>query len=330
MSGNLTELGRILVESLGPLENPDTNLHNTVKAISLVSSFFFLVSSLILNLSLLINICCAGKTSVGYFRLLIFYALFHIAFQVTDVYLDSREILTAWLNSSETLSWLETFIPILRRCFLGILFLLVATLTIERFVSAVVGGAVSICIQLITTLLALSLPALLAAAHTISIQRPSSTFSLDPEVWFGLEVGIYIILPLLVLTIFGTVNYCKISISSRLMPRHEVTAVKTNIGLVVLTNISIFIFLIQECLLLWLSQLNSRQLRDQAVTDMLEVVSVSELCVRLGLNLIQFIIVVLMSVLACSCSAACCCPSINQLEETRYKPVSRTAENVSL
>jgi len=114
------------------------------------------------------------------------------------------------------------------------------------------------------------------------------------------------------------------------MPRHEVTAVKTNIGLVVLTNISIFIFLIQECLLLWLSQLNSRQLRDQAVTDMLEVVSVSELCVRLGLNLIQFIIVVLMSVLACSCSAACCCPSINQLEETRYKPVSRTAENVSL
>jgi hypothetical protein len=37
----------------------------------------------------------------------------------------------------------------------------------------------------------------------------------------------------------------QVSISSRLLPSQEVQAVKTNIGLVVLTNISIFLFLIQ-------------------------------------------------------------------------------------
>ena len=31
------------------------------------------------------------------------------------------------------------------------------------------------------------------------------------ELWFGLEVGLYILLPLLIITVFGTVNYCKVS-----------------------------------------------------------------------------------------------------------------------
>jgi hypothetical protein len=30
------------------------------------------------------------------------------------------------------------------------------------------------------------------------------------ELWFGLEVGLYILLPLLIITVFGTVNYCKV------------------------------------------------------------------------------------------------------------------------
>ena len=46
------------------------------------------------------------------------------------------------------------------------------------------------------------------------LQRPSSTFSLEEEGWFGLEVGIYILLPLLVLTVFGTVNYCKVGVGN--------------------------------------------------------------------------------------------------------------------
>jgi hypothetical protein len=48
-----------------------------------------------------------------------------------------------------------------------------------------------------------------------------------------------------VLFIINSFYPVKVSISSRLLPSQEVQAVKTNIGLVVLTNISIFLFLIQ-------------------------------------------------------------------------------------
>jgi hypothetical protein len=48
-----------------------------------------------------------------------------------------------------------------------------------------------------------------------------------------------------VLFIISSFYPVQVSISSRLLPSQEVQAVKTNIGLVVLTNISIFLFLIQ-------------------------------------------------------------------------------------
>jgi len=320
----------IFVAAIRPLEQPSSDMHQTIKAITLICSLVFLASSFLLNLSYVLNVLCTGKTTVAYFRLVIVYCLFHVIFQVTDCFEDCQEIFVAWLEPSQTLTWLEENMQIISHGALGILFLLVSTLTIERFLSSSVGGVVSICLQLVTSLIAISCPALLVAFQILSTRRPSSTFSLDSEVWFGLEVGIYIILPLLCLTIFGTVNYCKISISSRKMPTYEVAAVKTNIGLVVITNISIFIFLIKECLVLWRVQLSARQIQDDAVKDMTRLVSVALLCVRLGLGLVQAIVPVLMLAITCKCCSTCCCSSINQLEETRYKEVNRHGENVSL
>ena len=72
-----------------------------------------------------------------------------------------------------------------------------------------------------------------------------SLFQLDGEFWFGVEVGVYIIFPLLLLTIFGTVNCCKVSMSSRMVPTHQVQAIKINIGLTVTTNFTLFLFLVQ-------------------------------------------------------------------------------------
>jgi len=274
------DLYALLEKTFKPFEDPGQDLHQTMKVICMVSSLGFLAASFVLNLAIILNIFCTGKTSVAYFRLLLFYCFFHILFQVTVGYIDCKDLLAEWLEPSEALTWMDKHLATISRSILGVIFLLVATLTVERFLASAVGGVVSICLQLISALIALSCPALLAAFQILSTQRPSSTFSLDSEVWFGLEVGVYIILPLFVLTIFGTINYCKISISSRLMPRYEITGVKVNIGLVVLTNISIFIFLIQECLILWVNQLTGKADNDDAVKSMLEMVSVSLLCVR--------------------------------------------------
>ncbi|XP_023344301.1 uncharacterized protein LOC111713623 [Eurytemora carolleeae] len=330
MAGNETDLFKLIGFSLEPLKEPEVDLHQTIKAICLVSSIFFLVASFIFNLAVILNICITGKARVAYFRLFLLYSFLHFCFQLTVGYIDTKEILRAAVEPSKVLDWLDRYSPLISRSVLGILFLLVSALTIERFLYSTITGAVNTCFQLISTLLALSCPTLLAAFQILSAQRPTSKFYLDNEVWFGLEVGTFIILPLFILTIFGTINYCKISISSRPMPSSELVGVKTNIGLVVITNISIFIFLIQECLMLWLSQLNSKSALDMNVKNMHELVSVSLLCVRMGLNLIQFLVPLVVLHISSSCCYKCCCPAINQLEETRYKPVSRVAENINL
>jgi len=316
----------IINEKLASLQNPSEDIHKTLQALTLLCNLVFLLFSLVLNLSIIINILYTRKTSVAYFRLLILYCLFHVLFQVMDVYLDCQDPIKQLVDPlMEPLIWLEENASVVRRGLLGVLFLLVATLTIERFLFSSVRGLANYCLQFVVCILALTLPALLAAFQIVSKQV--TMFQQSPEVWFGIEIGVYIILPLLILTIFGTVNYCKVSISSRLIPTYEVAGIKTNIGLVVLSNISIFIFLIQECLLLWIEQLSTRSDADQAVVDMLELVTVSMLCTRLGLNLIQWLIPVLILILCSSCSRPCCCSSINQLEETRYKPISRAGED---
>ena len=72
-----------------------------------------------------------------------------------------------------------------------------------------------------------------------------SLLHLDSEYWFGVEICVYIIFPLLLLTVFGTVNCCKVSSSSRVLPTHQIQAIKINIGVTISTNMAMFLFLVQ-------------------------------------------------------------------------------------
>ena len=68
---------------------------------------------------------------------------------------------------------------------------------------------------------------------------------LDYQFWFGVEICVYVIFPLLLLTVFGTVNCCKVSMTSRMLPTNQIQAVKINIAVTVTTNITLFLFLVQ-------------------------------------------------------------------------------------
>ena len=72
-----------------------------------------------------------------------------------------------------------------------------------------------------------------------------SLLELDSEFWFGVEICVYVIFPLLLLTVFGTVNCCKVSMSSRMLPTQQIQAIKINISVTVTTNIALFLFLVQ-------------------------------------------------------------------------------------
>ncbi|XP_023347286.1 uncharacterized protein LOC111716073 [Eurytemora carolleeae] len=133
MAGNETDLFKLIGFSLEPLKEPEVDLHQTIKAICLVSSIFFLVASFIFNLAVILNICITGKARVAYFRLFLLYSILHFCFQLTVGYIDTKEILRAAVEPSKVLDWLDRYSPLISRSVLGILFLLVSALTIERY-----------------------------------------------------------------------------------------------------------------------------------------------------------------------------------------------------
>jgi len=130
-------------------------------------------------------------------------------------------------------------------------------------------------LSFLALLVAIAGPALLLAFQILAAEQEDA--SLTTELWFGVEVAVYIICPLLVLTVFGTVNYCKVSLTSRLLPSHQVQAVKLNIGVTVTANLAIFLFLVQECLGLWLSQLEARS-DPESVAEVRSLVEVAHAC----------------------------------------------------
>ena len=122
-----------------------------------------------------------------------------------------------------------------------------STINISRFISSTAAGAVlRFFLNSLTLLLALSAPISVAVIFVlIDLDMLQPVMEFDKEFGFGVEVGVYIILPLLLLTIFGTVNCCKVSMSSRMLPTNQVQAIKINIGLTVTTNFMLFLFLVQ-------------------------------------------------------------------------------------
>ena len=113
-----------------------------------------------------------------------------------------------------------------------------------RFISSTSSSTlVRCCTSLLAMVAAVSAPVVLVAFFLITSNHEGD--NLHQEFWFGAEVCVYIIVPLLTLTIFGTVNCCKVSMTSRLLPYNQIQAIKLNIGVSILTNISIFVFLVQ-------------------------------------------------------------------------------------
>merc|ERR1712001_255312 len=206
-----------------------------------------------------------------------------------------------------------TALPPASRAAVGSIFLTVAALTVERFLSSTVRlTCVRATFSLLALLVAIAGPALLLAFQILTSEQEDA--SLTTELWFGVEVAVYIICPLLVLTVFGTVNYCKVSLTSRLLPSHQVQAVKLNIGVTVTANLAIFLFLVQECLALWLSQLEARPDPD-SVAEVLSLVDAAHNLAQAGVGAALSLLPLLYLCLTASCCRPCCCPAINQLEE---------------
>ena len=77
------------------------------------------------------------------------------------------------------------------------------------------------------------------------ITTNSEQEQIQEDFWFGAEDCVWLICPLLALKMFGTVNCCKVSMTSRLLPSYQIQAIKLNIGVTIFTNVAMFIFLLQ-------------------------------------------------------------------------------------
>lgn len=112
--------------------------------------------------------------------------------------------------------------------------------------STTAGPILRSFLNTLTLLLALAGPiAVVTCFILIKFEVFEAVMELDTEFWFGVEICVYVIFPLLLLTVFGTVNCCKVSLSSRMLPTKQVQAIKINIAVTVSTNIALFLFLVQ-------------------------------------------------------------------------------------
>ena len=92
-----------------------------------------------------------------------------------------------------------------------------------RFLSATVSGPILRgFLNSLALLLCVGAPVALVTCSILikyDVIRTWSWLDLDSEYWFGLEICVYVIFPLLLLTIFGTVNCCRVANSSRMLPK---------------------------------------------------------------------------------------------------------------
>ena len=113
-----------------------------------------------------------------------------------------------------------------------------------RFISSTSAGPlIRCCTNLLAIVTAVSGPVVVVVFFLITINGEE-----EQEFWFGAEVCVYITCPLLALTVFGTVNCCKVSLTSRLIPSYQIQAIKLNIGVTIFTNVAMFIFLVKVIL----------------------------------------------------------------------------------
>jgi len=297
-----------------------------VQLTTLLTSLICLMITLILNIYIAINIVLKKKFKICYFSIFLILLLAqtlylcHVSFSLLFSTLPSCFPNSPLLDQFITAAAPDT------RSLLGVFACIVGALTIERFLSSTSASQlVRCCTNILTVITAISGPVVVA---TFLIISSGDQDPLQQEFWFGAEVCVYIICPLLVLTVFGTVNCCKVSMTSRLLPPYQIQAIKLNIGVSISTNIAMFVFLVQESLNLWQSQLQSRPVED----TLLAQDSLDSAILSLGLahnvcSIILCFMLTLVSILYCSICCtfcnSCCCPAINQLEQVKYIQVEK-------
>lgn len=302
--------------------NTIEDMKKLLNLVSLLTTSVFLLLSLVLNLIIIINICYKRKSQIPYFSILIIFSFIHM---VHFLFAATNTTFSYPLFNDHPLEELHQYFPPIIKSTYGLLFLLVASLTIERFLAATVRNSIiKTSLHWITCFLSIAIPGLVLAFNILAKQSHHDHLDNNKELWFGLEVSLYIILPLLILTIFGAINYCQVSVTSRLLHKHEVLAIKNNIGLTLLTNSAIFLFLVQECLELWQWQLKGRTGSD--VESMLNMLEVVDMVLVLVLQLMLALIPLLF--LSLHCCSSCCCPAITLLQDHQYTIVSPEEEHL--
>jgi len=317
----------VVEEILKHIDGEADSAANIVEVTSLLTSLICMVLAMIVNAYIIVNILHKRKFKVCYFIIFIFLLIIQTIYLCLVSLRSVIAIVPQCLPPSLPLGQVTPLAGILARTCLGIFAAIVGALTIERFISSTSSSTlVRCCTSLLAMVAAVSAPVVLVAFFLITSNHEGD--NLHQEFWFGAEVCVYIIVPLLTLTIFGTVNCCKVSMTSRLLPYNQIQAIKLNIGVSILTNISIFVFLVQESLHLWQSQIEVRNFEE---TDLVQdEYQAAIMYLSMGHNLCSIILsfmVTLVSFIYCiicsTCCYSCCCPAINQLEQARYIQVEK-------
>lgn len=304
-----------IISKIFVFDQEQNSVAQLMRLVTLFTGFGCTIFLLILNIGIFFNIVLKRKFKVAYFNVFILI----LVFQLLYISINTLILLPPFLSdnclpeSFPLKQIISIASPSSRGCF-GIFASIVAALTIERFLSSTsINSLARNCLLCITILLALSLP-IGVIICLILINTDTET----NEFWFGVEVCAFVIAPLLCLTVFGTVNCCKVSMTSKLLPSHEIQAIKLNIGVTITTNIAVFVFLIQESLHLWISQLQNRAVNG---TESAELVLSNLSTAQSFCSFSLFPLTSFISVLYPLVSCLCCCPAINQLQMTEYMRV---------
>jgi len=301
---------------------PDT----AASVICLSATCVCLVLCLLLNIYIAANIFYKKKFQIRYFTTFLLLLHVQLVYLALSIFSQLLELTPQCFPETQLTRDIASVSGPLTRAGLGVFGCLVGALTIERFLASTTAGPIlRSFLNTLTLLLALAGPiSVVTCFILIKFEVFEAVMELDTEFWFGVEICVYVIFPLLLLTVFGTVNCCKVSMSSRMLPTKQVQAIKINIAVTVSTNIAIFLFLVQESLNLWQRQLLDRQddpgFHDE-VQSALVTVALAEHVTTTLLSLMVSLVSLLYCAISSSCCHECCCPSINELEQIRYEQV---------
>ena len=165
--------------------------YSVMRHVSFFTTAGLLLCSLVLNTYVMANVCYKRKTQVAYFVIFILFCLAHVVHFLVAALVESIRYFKDWAALQEFMEPYEKFPAPLAKGTLGLLFLLVAALTIERFLAGTVrNGIIRGALHWVTTIVSFTVPCLVVAFHILSLDSFRSELTDKKELWFGLEVGL--------------------------------------------------------------------------------------------------------------------------------------------